>query len=117
MDGDDVIIAACATITLSSAIGMYSNLSKPNKKRIRKKWMKDWLLEREVKGAYSNIVQELRLQDHEHFRKYLHMSTTTFEIIFSFPFFNDGLFPVKINSSKNYFIAWKLSGMKISWSF
>ena len=66
MDGDDVIIAACATITLSSANGMYSILSKPNKKRIRKKWMKDWLLEREVKGAYSNIVQLQKILAYEY---------------------------------------------------
>lgn len=86
MDSDNVILVACATITLGSAIEMYNSLSKTSKKRNRKKWMKDWLLERESKGAYSNILQELRLQDHEHFRKYLRMNTTTFEVIFSFLF-------------------------------
>lgn len=81
MDSDDVILVACATITLGSAIEMHRNVSKICKKRNRKKWMRDWLLERESKGAYSNILQELRLQDQEHFRKYLRMNTTTFEVI------------------------------------
>ena len=34
--------------------------------------MKDWLRKRDTKGAYVNILQELRLNDHENFRKYLH---------------------------------------------
>lgn len=92
MDSDDVILVACATITLGCAIEMHSNLSKVGKKRKRKVWMKDWLRERESKGAYSNILQELRLRDQENFRKYLRMNTTTFEVIF----FND-LFSVQIS--------------------
>ena len=40
--------------------------------------MKDWLLERDTKGAYANILQELLLNDHENFRKYLRMNTDTF---------------------------------------
>ena len=82
MDSDDVILVACATITFGSAIEIYTDLSKIGKKRNRKKWMKDWLLERDSKDAYSNILQELRLRDHENFRKYLRMNTTTFEVIF-----------------------------------
>ena len=42
--------------------------------------MKDWLHERDTKGAYADILQELRLNDHENFRKYLHMNTDTFQV-------------------------------------
>ena len=43
--------------------------------------MKEWLRERDSKVAYVNILQELRLSDHEHFRKYLRMNTDTFQVI------------------------------------
>ena len=41
--------------------------------------MKSWLAERERKGAYNNILQELRLDDQENFRRYIRMNTDTFE--------------------------------------
>ena len=43
--------------------------------------MKDWLCERDAKGAYGDILQELRLNDHEKFRKYLRMNTDTFQVV------------------------------------
>ena len=42
--------------------------------------MKDWLRERDTKGAYANILQELRLNDYDNFRKYLRMNTDTFQV-------------------------------------
>ena len=42
--------------------------------------MKDWLNERDTKGVYADILQELHLNDHENFRKYLHMNTETFQV-------------------------------------
>jgi hypothetical protein len=41
--------------------------------------VKNWLAERENKGAYNNIIQELRLDDQENYRRYLRMNTETFE--------------------------------------
>ena len=41
--------------------------------------MKDWLYERNTKGAY-NTLQEIRLNDHENFRKYLRKNTDTFQV-------------------------------------
>ena len=49
-------------------------------RRKRKTWVKNWLKKREEKSAYNNILQELRLEDEEHFRKYLRMNTATFEV-------------------------------------
>ena len=42
--------------------------------------MKDWLCEKNTKGAYDNILQEVRLNDHENFRKYLRKNTDTFQV-------------------------------------
>ena len=51
------------------------------KKKFRRKiWAQEWLLKRIERGAYNGILNELRLADTEHFRKYLCMSTSTFEV-------------------------------------
>ena len=55
-------------------------MKKQKKSRNRKTWMKDWLNERDTKGVYADILQELHLNDHENFRKYLHMNTETFQV-------------------------------------
>ena len=47
--------------------------------------MKDWLRKTDTKGAYVNILQELRLNDHENFRKYLRMNKETYQLrLFAF---------------------------------
>ena len=82
MDEDDVIIFSCATITLACALEIQK---KPRRNRIRKTLMKDWLRKRDTKGAYDNILQELRLNDHENFRKYLRMNTEIYQVrLFAF---------------------------------
>ena len=68
VEDDDVIILSCAALTLACTVDMLSN-EKAKKSRNRKIWMKDWLGERDTKGDYANILQELRLNDHENFRK------------------------------------------------
>ena len=52
------------------------------KKRFRSVWVKPWLLNRDEKSAYNNILGELRLKDQEEFRKYLRMNTQTYEVSF-----------------------------------
>ena len=79
MKDDDVIIFSCATLTLVCAVDMLSN-EKAKKSRNRNTWMKDWLCERDTKEAYGSILQQLRLNDHENFRKYLRMNTDTFQV-------------------------------------
>ena len=57
MDEDDVIIAACAAMIIAGS-------SVPVKRRKkRRQWVKSWLAERDRKGAYNNIIQELRFDD------------------------------------------------------
>ena len=46
-------------------------------------WTNAWLRRRDEKGAYNNIIAELRLEDKEHFRYYLRMNIpyiATFEV-------------------------------------
>ena len=75
-----MVIFSCATITLACAIEMMTNETAGKQTRNRKVWMKNWLRERDTKGAYVNILNELRLNDLEHFRKYLRMNTETFQV-------------------------------------
>ena len=63
MEDDNAIIFSCATLTLVCAVDMLSN-EKAKKLRNQKTWMNDWLRERDTKGGYANILQELRLNDH-----------------------------------------------------
>ena len=63
MEDDDVIIFSCATLTLACAVDMLSN-EKVKKSRNCKTRMKVWLCERDAKGAYANILEKLRLNDH-----------------------------------------------------
>ena len=43
-------------------------------------WVKPWLKRRDEKGAYNNILREIRLDDAESYRRYLRMNTETFEV-------------------------------------
>ena len=43
-------------------------------------WMRDIFLNRETKGAYSMLMQEMMLKDLESFRQYLRMSTDVFQV-------------------------------------
>ena len=44
-------------------------------------WQKKWLAERNSCSAYHNILQELRVQDAENYRKYLRINVATFEFL------------------------------------
>ena len=73
MDKNDLVIVS-ATLIIANIL----RSRKKNKKR--KMWVKSWLLRRDEKSAYQNILQELRLEDAENFRRYLRMSSETFEV-------------------------------------
>ena len=75
---DKVVVLSSTTIILGCAI---LSKCKLKKKRNRQIWLKDWLRVRDEKGAYANILQELRLTDHEHYQKYLRMNSETFQVI------------------------------------
>ena len=76
------------------------------KKKVKKKHVDEEL----AYGKYSNILQELLLQDREHFRKYLRMNTTTFEVFLVFWCFFIHLFYFKrwIGFSLNFLYVSKI---------
>ena len=68
-----VVIAVCAATIYKEEKG--------KKKRKRKRmWTRDIFLNRGTKGAYSLLLQEMRLKDLESFRQYLRMSTDVFQV-------------------------------------
>jgi len=54
-----------------------------SRRRQRFVWVKDWLLRRDEKGAMNNIIQELRLESEEDYRKYLRINPETLDVSFS----------------------------------
>ena len=73
MDEDDYVVAACSPVI----IGLVAK--EKRRRRNKKIWVKKWLAARDDKDAYNNIIQELRLDDVESYRRYLRMNTETFE--------------------------------------
>ena len=53
---------------------------KRRKRRLRSTREREWL-KRRSKGAYREILEELRLEDAENYRRYLRMDVATLEVI------------------------------------
>ena len=75
MDIDSLLAATTAVLVANISY----NKSK-KKRRRRKEWTKSWLLNRDGKSVYNNILEELRCNDQENYRRYLRMNTETFEV-------------------------------------
>lgn len=75
MENEELLV--CATVLLASSAAKIK-LLKPCKKRTI--WVKSWLAERENRGVYNNLLQELKCTDRENYRKYLRMNTETFQV-------------------------------------
>ena len=56
---------------------MRRKISKRRRKSIREK---EWLKRREEKSVYRHLLEELRLEDPQNYRRYLRMDTATFEV-------------------------------------
>ena len=78
MDVDAVIrLASTLIITVLLTKGRVKS------RRKRKLWVRKWIARRESRGAYNAIMQELRLEDAEGYRRYLRMNTDSFEVRFA----------------------------------
>ena len=75
---EDEEMAACTLAICASVI--HQRKKSCEKKRQRAEWVQDWLMLRDERSAYNMIMEELRLQDAESFRKYLRMNTAVFEV-------------------------------------
>ena len=73
MERKQEIVAACSAVIIAGA------LLKKKKRKPRKWWVRIWLAARDKKSAYNNILQELRLDDKDYFRRYLRMNTVVFD--------------------------------------
>ena len=97
-------------IVLPVVVGV---LCKRRRKRRREREVREreWLQRRWEKGAFRELMAELRLQDEENYRKYLRMDTATFEVIVSRVFhiheFNNSsaITGVELNNSSPYLNA------------
>lgn len=50
------------------------------KRKAREVWEREWLRRRTERGVYRQLLEELRLEDEESYRKYLRMDTETFQV-------------------------------------
>ena len=50
------------------------------KRKVREVWEKEWLRRRRERGVYRELLEELRLEDAENYRRFLRMDTATFEV-------------------------------------
>ena len=53
----------------------------PKPKRRHTCWVKPWIQQREDRGAYTNIMQELYETDIPGFRNFIHMTPELFEML------------------------------------
>ena len=56
----------------------HENATKPRRHSI---WQRSWLAERKSLSAYNNIIQEFRIGNSYHYRRYLRMNVETFEFL------------------------------------
>ena len=67
-------------IILNSTLVLTEIMNKKKRKKRRAVWVKDWLKRREQKGAYNNIISELRLVDLLYYTRYIHMNPATSKV-------------------------------------
>ena len=51
------------------------------RKRSRTLWVKEWLKNREEKGAFNNILNELKMIDLPYYRRFIRMNPDTFKVL------------------------------------
>jgi hypothetical protein len=50
------------------------------KRKVKEVWEREWLRRRTERGVYRQLLEELRLEDEENYRRYLRMDTETFQV-------------------------------------
>lgn len=56
-------------------------MKKMKKKRVRKVWVREWILRRSQYGAFNNMLQELRIENMDSFQNFCRMSTHDLECL------------------------------------
>ena len=72
MDKDNYALnIACASTSLILLAAAVHVKKAKQTKRKRKIWVKEWLQNREISGAYNGLMSELKLTDREWYRRYI----------------------------------------------
>ena len=50
------------------------------KRKTKEVWEREWFRRRSERGVYRQLLEELRLEDEENYRRYLRMDTKTFQV-------------------------------------
>jgi len=50
------------------------------KRKAKEAWEREWLRRRTERGVYRQLLEELRLEDEENYRRYLRMDAKTFQV-------------------------------------
>ena len=79
MDAREEQTVICASLLFAS-VYLETCVNRTRRKRKRKTWVKGWIERRAEKGVYNNILNELRLDDAESYRRYLRMNMENFEV-------------------------------------
>ena len=72
-------VAACAA-TMTIILASFSETKRRQKRSTKRRscWTRPWVLRRPMKGAYTMLVEELRLEDPASYKNYLRMDEETF---------------------------------------
>ncbi|CAB4018963.1 Hypothetical predicted protein [Paramuricea clavata] len=65
---------------LASLLSIALIIKQRRKRRRRSLWTREWL-KRNERGVFRQLMEELRLEDPEHYCRYLRMDTSTFECL------------------------------------
>ncbi|CAB4003682.1 Hypothetical predicted protein, partial [Paramuricea clavata] len=65
---------------IASLISIALIIKRRRKRRRRSLWTREWL-KRNERGVFRQLMEELRLEDPEHYRRYLRMDTSKFECL------------------------------------
>ena len=80
MDSDEEVAAAAMII----AICVENDVRKKKTRKRRKVWVKPWFQKRKSHGFYSQLLNELRVEDFEMYKNYLRMKPENFDEILHF---------------------------------
>ena len=79
------LVTVVAISTLILAYGSQRLTSK--KGRERKVWVKKWLMERELRGAYNALLVDLPRTAMDDYKRFMRMDEDTFKVKFVFLFY------------------------------
>ena len=78
MSADEDVVTVVAASTIILAYGSQQLAAK--KRRKRKIWVKQWLMERELRGAYNALLVDLPCTAMDDSKRFMRMDEDTFKV-------------------------------------